>query len=244
MSKKKRVVIVGATSGIAEHCARLWVNRNVYEIVLLGRKKSKLDCIAVDLRVRAPDVNVVVIETELTDPVSIEAAVAISGKAEIVLIAFGMLPEQKVLENNVLSLSESLYTNAVAPVLWAEAFACAANFAPCRIALIGSVAGDRGRKSNYVYGAAKGLLDQYIQGMQHRFARTSVLPIIIKPGPTQTAMTSHIDDLQMAAVETVAEIIVSGIDSGRPEIYAPRRWAFIMTVLKHLPRFIFNRLDI
>ena len=244
MTIKKKVVIIGATSGIAEACARLWVDRGVREIVLVGRNKQKLEAIAGDLIVRAPEVSICLIESELTNPKKIEAIVKSCGEPQIVLIAFGMLPNQEVVQNDVLALANCLDTNALAPVLWAEVFARSVNFSFCRIALIGSVAGDRGRKSNYVYGAAKSLLERYIEGMQHRFAGTLVLPIIIKPGPTQTPMTSQIDNLQLAPVETVAEIIVDGIEKGKPVIYAPQKWSLIMKLIRLIPRAIFYRLNI
>jgi len=114
------------------------------------------------------------------------------------------------------------------------------------IAVIGSVAGDRGRKSNYAYGAAKGLVETYLQGMQHRFARRSIKITLVKPGPTQTPMTAHLQSagVKLAPVEKVAADIVAGIESGKPVVYTPAKWALIMAVIRNLPRFIFNRMDI
>jgi hypothetical protein len=114
------------------------------------------------------------------------------------------------------------------------------------LALIGSVAGDRGRKSNYTYGAAKGMVARYVQGLQHRLAATNVKVVLIKPGPTETPMTAKLSSqgLSMAAVEEVARIIVSGIDAGKPVIYAPAKWGLIMMIIRHLPRFVFNKMNI
>jgi hypothetical protein len=112
------------------------------------------------------------------------------------------------------------------------------------LALIGSVAGDRGRKSNYVYGAAKGLVTRYAQGLQHRFAKTLIKIVLIKPGPTATAMTAHLPQRGLAAADTVAATIVQGIAQGKAVIYAPAKWAVIMMIIIHLPAFIFNKLDI
>ena len=114
------------------------------------------------------------------------------------------------------------------------------------IALIGSVAGDRGRKSNYVYGAAKGLVTRYAQGLQHRFAGSGVKVVLIKPGPTDTPMTAHLKGkgAKFAPVEGVAKQIVEGVEAGKQVIYAPGKWWLIMMVIRHLPNFVFNRLEI
>jgi short-subunit dehydrogenase len=114
------------------------------------------------------------------------------------------------------------------------------------LGLIGSVAGDRGRKSNYVYGSAKGLVTRYAQGLQHRLAATPVKVVLIKPGPTETPMTAQLKQqgAKLACVEQVAQAICSGMAQGRAVVYAPAKWALIMMIIRHLPRWIFNKLDI
>lgn len=244
MTERPTIAIVGATSGIAEACARVWATRGTHDVSLIGRRAEALDRIADDLRVRDPGAAVQVIETPLTDPGAVDNVVSRCGTPAIVLIAFGILPDQARMQEDTKALAEALQINAVAPVLWAEAFARGAAGRQCSIAVLGSVAGDRGRKSNYAYGAAKGLVERYLQGMQHRFARTAVVPVLIKPGPTRTAMTAHMDTAKMASVEDVAARIVAGIDRGRPVIYAPAKWALIMAVIRNLPKVVFDRMDI
>jgi short-subunit dehydrogenase len=114
------------------------------------------------------------------------------------------------------------------------------------LVLIGSVAGDRGRRSNYVYGASKGLVTRYAQGLQHRFAGTPVKVILVKPGPTDTPMTADFKakGMKLASVEDVAKSIVSGVAAGKTVIYAPGKWGLIMMVIRHLPNIIFNRMNI
>ena len=103
-----------------------------------------------------------------------------------------------------------------------------------RIVIIGSVAGDRERKSNYSYGAAKGLVTRYAQGLQHRFAGTEVRVILIKPGPTDTPMTRSLSPingkLKLAPVEQVAKEIVAGINKGTNVIYTPQKWQLIIMI--------------
>ena len=244
-----RIVVIGATSTIAEHCCRLWVAREACDLVLVARDAAKAGRVAEDLRVRSPASTISVIETDLLDAAAIGrlASETAARPIDIVLIAHGMLPEQSLCENDLLVCRDTLEVNAVSPALFAEAFA--GHFAKAgrgTIAIIGSVAGDRGRKANYTYGACKGLVARYAEGLEHRFAGTGVRVVLIKPGPTDTPMAARqrASGRRLASVEEVARAMVRGIDAKRPVVYAPAQWALIMFVVRHLPRFIFNRLDL
>ena len=250
MNNKQRIVIVGATSAIAAHCARLWATDKAVDLTLVGRDLARTERTAADLRVRSPGSEVRALTAEFLDAAGIDAAVAAivrDGVPDIVLIAHGMLPEQGDCERDLAACQSALEINAVSPVLYAEAFA--RHFAARgkgTLAIIGSVAGDRGRKSNYVYGAAKGLVDRYAQGLQHRFAASAVKVVLIKPGPTDTPMTAHLkgQGAKLASVESVAQDIVDAIAAGKAVIYAPGKWRIIMLVIRHLPAFVFNKLNI
>lgn len=250
MKKKKRVVIIGATSAIAEHCARIWAQDQPVDLTLVGRNVTRIERVAADLRVRSPQSHIRVMQGEFLDPIGLQAvvdAIVDQGTVDTVLIAHGSLPEQGVCQIELMRCREALEINGVSPVLCAEAFArhmAQANHGT--LALIGSVAGDRGRKSNYVYGAAKGLVTCYAQGLQHRFAGTGVKIVLIKPGPTDTPMTAHLkgQGVKLTAVEDVAQSIVGAIERGQAVAYVPRQWQLIMWVIKHLPARIFNKLNI
>jgi hypothetical protein len=250
MNQLRRLVIVGATSAIAEHCARIWLSRHPADLTLVGRDARRTERVAADLRVRSPRSVIRVVQAEFLDPDAISEVVSDvveSGPVDIVLIAHGSLPEQSGCQNDLQLCRDALEINGVSPVLYAEAFAKAMETANHgTIALIGSVAGDRGRKSNYVYGAAKGLIARYAQGLQHRFAGTRVRVVLIKPGPTETPMTAHLADIgaKLAPVESVAKQIVDGVESGRAVIYAPQKWWVIMMVIRHIPPIIFNKINI
>lgn len=250
MSNKKRIVIVGATSAIATQCARLWLEKQSVDLTLIGRDTLRVERVAVDLKVRSPKSDIHVLQAEFLSASAINSVVESivqAGRVDVVLIAHGSLPEQKECENNLQASQDALEINGVSPVLYAEAFARHMAIAKHgTIALIGSVAGDRGRKSNYVYGAAKGLVTRYAQGLQHRFAGTGIKVVLIKPGPTDTPMTAHLKEngAKLASVEGVALKIVDGIETGQPIIYAPEKWRLIMMVIRHLPSFIFNKMDI
>jgi decaprenylphospho-beta-D-erythro-pentofuranosid-2-ulose 2-reductase len=246
---KKRIVIIGATSSIAEHCARLWVENTKVDLTLVARNAEKAESVATDLRVRSPQSVIRVLAANFINPLAIQQLVdeiVAVGIVDTVLIAHGSLPDQDVCQQNLTECNEALTVNSISPVLFAEAFAGHMQKAKLgTLAIIGSVAGDRGRKSNYVYGAAKGLVTRYAQGLQHRLANTGVKVVLIKPGPTDTPMTAHLKQHGgLAKVEDVAKAIVNAISQGKPVVYAPAKWALIMMVIRHLPRLIFNRMDI
>lgn len=245
-----KIVIVGATSAIAEHCARLWLKQARCEVILLGREAARTERVAADLRVRAAQSSVHVVQADFVDPAAIQRqvdAICLSGAVDLLLIAHGTLPDQATCQTDLHTNQQALAVNGISPVLFAEAFVghmVQANRGT--LGLIGSVAGDRGRKSNYVYGAAKGLVTRYAQGLQHRLAATGVSVVLIKPGPTDTPMTAHLKQQggKLASVEQVAQTIVDGMRSGKSVVYAPGKWALIMMVIRHLPNVIFNKMDI
>jgi short-subunit dehydrogenase len=252
MDTREKIVIIGATSAIAEHCARLWVQDQPADLTLAGRDALRIERVAADLRVRSPQSEIDIVQAEFLNPAVIDATVerivAKNGGVDIVLIAHGSLPEQALCQENLSLCRDALEINGVSPVLYAQAFARQmAKVNHGTIALIGSVAGDRGRKSNYVYGAAKGMVARYAQGLQHRFAATDIKVVLIKPGPTDTPMTAHLKGqkgVKLASVESVAGQIVAGVKAGKPVVYAPGKWRLIMGIIEHMPRAIFNKLDI
>jgi short-subunit dehydrogenase len=246
----KKIVIVGATSGIAIECARIWVKQAPANLVLVVRDLERAKPLVADLLVRSPESSVEIITCNFIDPSAICDLVLVitqSGPIDIVLIAQGTLPDQRDCENDLLLSNETLVINGVSPCLFSEAFANAMQGQLSgKIAIIGSVAGDRGRKSNYVYGAAKGLVARYAEGMQHRFAATGIRVSLVKPGPTATAMTAKLREngLKCASAASVAQDIVRGIDKGQAVIYAPKKWQLIMLIVRHIPAVIFNKLNI
>ena len=250
MDARRRIVVIGATSGIAEHCCRLWLQEAASDLVLVARDAAKLDRIAADLRVRSPASTIATVIMDFLDTEAIRQLAersSASGPIDIVLIAHGVLSVQGTCEADLAACREALEVNAVSPALFAEAFARnIAKVGKGTICIIGSVAGDRGRKANYVYGSSKGLLSRYAEGMEHRFAGTGVRIVLAKPGPTDTPMSAHLKakGKRLASAESVARDIVRAIAKGKPLIYAPWQWRWIMMIVRHLPRFIFNRLNI
>ena len=250
MSSKKRIVIIGATSAIAEHCARIWLSKQYADLILIARDTKRIERVAKDLKIRSPQSLITIVEAEFLNPKAIQEIVKDIfklGRVDIVLIAHGSLPDQVQCQSDLQFCYEAIEINGVSPVLYAEGFAQEMEKANHgTIALIGSVAGDRGRESNYIYGAAKGLITRYAQGLQHRFSGTAVKVVLIKPGPTDTPMTARMKSkgVKMASVELVAKQIVEAIELGSYCLYTPKKWSLIMFIIRHLPIFIFNKLKI
>jgi len=249
LKTKKRIAIIGATSSIAEHCARIWAQQDLVELILVGRDQKKLEVVSADLLVRSPNTKIEIVVTDFIHPATIQKtvdAVFAVSPIDIALIAHGTLPEQQDCQSDLTLNCNTLEINGISPVLYAEAFAQhMVKLNRGSIAIIGSVAGDRGRKSNYVYGAAKGLVTRYSQGLQHRFAGKNVSVILIKPGPTNTPMTAAIKGSEkFATPEEVAKSITNGINAKKAIIYAPSKWWLIMMIIRHLPSFIFNKMNI
>lgn len=249
----KTILIFGATSAIAEHCARLWIKQNV-RLLLVGRDAARLAALAQDLAIRGgPQAQVSIRAMDALDyngygelvawAISQSDATVLDG----VLIAHGILPDQKQCEFDLSLAHRSIETNGVSPVLLAEAFS--AYFAKQGhgfIGVVGSVAGDRGRQSNYVYGAAKGLVEHYLQGLRNRLHASNVDVILIKPGPTDTPMTIEFKakGTRLADPADVADAIVKGIERRAMVIYAPGIWRWIMLIIRHIPERIFVKLKL
>lgn len=245
-----KIVVIGATSAIAEHCCRLWLASGPAELHLIARDLPKAEKIAADLRVRSPDSTVSVQGCDFLDTAAIEtaaAAMAAHGPIDIVLIAHGWLADQQACQEDLALARRALEINALSPILFAEAFARQlARAGRGTIALIGSVAGDRPRRANYTYGAAKSFVAHYAEGMAHRFAGSGVGIVVIKAGPTDTPMTAQLkaEGKRLASVASVAQACVAAIRRRSPVVYAPAIWWPIMLIIRHLPRFVFNRLSI
>lgn len=239
-----RIVVVSATSVIAQSCVKVWAESRAHEFVLVGRDQSRLHTVATDLAIRFPESKFTV---ELVDFTSAESVASLVDRVsvsaiDVVLVAQGSLTEQPKASTNIAYLKSELEVNAVSAAITAEAFAgalAAQGFGT--FGVIGSVAGDRGRAYNYSYGASKALLETYTQGLQQRFASTKVSVCLIKPGPTATPMTVNHEG-KLAEPRVVARGIVKGLQARRRVIYAPRIWRLIMVVIRNIPFIIFKRL--
>lgn len=247
----KRIVVIGATSAIAQAYARYISLKQDSSFVLVGRNEAQLNKVAQDLMARNPQ-NEVTIECGDLESSSfvqeVTSRVVSQAPVDVVLIAQGVLPDQSALQNSPNLLAESISINATSPAMFADKFATllSGQTKESVIGIIGSVAGDRGRKSNYTYGAAKSFIETYSRGLQHRLVGTGVQVLLIKPGPVKTPMTAHLQGKLkgMASTESVAIEIDRAIASRKPTLYTPRKWALIMFVIRSIPSAIFNKLNL
>lgn len=246
-----RVLVLGATSGIAEASIRLWASRGE-ELFLVGRNAERLSAVAADARVRgAGFVETAVADLDNTQqhPELLAHAINSLGGLDIAYLAVGALGEQGKAERNFAEAGHILHTNYVAPaslLTWLANY-CAQRHAGT-LAVLSSVAGERGRKSNYVYGSSKAGLSAFVDGLRNRVDREGVKVITIKPGPVKTAMTEGMKgEERFADPNKVASTIVKAIDKGKkgPDtLYVPGIWRIIMGVIRIIPEGRFKKMDL
>ena len=245
----KTILILGGTSAVAVAYARL-AALDGHNIHLVGRNKDVLAANATDLDARGSgEVTLSVMDLGHTDHVADGWTKLLAKTPEVdhVLIAYGVLGDQSETQSDVASLSRNLAVNFNSAAMWAElAFSHFQSRGEGQITVIGSVAGDRGRQSNYHYGAAKGALDVFMSGMAHRAAKTVEADIgvtLVKPGFIDTPMTDGMDKSGplWASRETIAKIIRKAERRGRTKVYAPWFWRFILLIIRLLPFPIFKR---
>lgn len=239
----KRILIVGATSAIAAACARLWAAEGA-SLVLVARDATKLDQVAADLRARGAGA-ITTATFDATDLSSYARVLDAAGAVDVALIAYGTLPDQKRCEREAATAAEAFATNATSVIALATAIlAQMEREGRGTLAIISSVAGDRGRASNYVYGAAKAAVSAFADGARARLAKSGVHVVTIKPGFVATPMTSGLPLPRLAVVsaEQAARAIVRGIARRASILYVPWWWRWIMTVIRLIPEPLFVRL--
>jgi short-subunit dehydrogenase len=242
------VVVIGATSAIAEQAARLWASRGA-RLFLAARNAERLASIARDLATRGAEVRTHVFDA--LDPAShaplVDAAFAWLGSVDVVLIAHGSLPDQATCEVDPELTAQTMQVNGTSVVTFLNAVAARMEAqGHGTIAAITSVAGDRGRQSNYVYGAAKAMVGVVLQGLRNRLAGKGVHVVTIKPGFVDTPMTARFGrkGLLWASPQRVAAGIVRAVDRHKDVAYLPWFWAPIMFAIRGVPERVFKHLSL
>lgn len=245
----RNIVVFGATSAIAQEALRVFVQRGA-SVYCVGRNPDKLSAVISDLRVRADAGQKVDGQSaDLLDtaahPALFAAARDTLGDIDAVLVAHGTLPDQAQCEASVERTLAAIAENGTSVI---SLLTVAANeFAACGrgvIAAISSVAGDRGRQSNYVYGASKGLVTTFMQGLRNRLATKGVQVVTIKPGFIDTPMTAAFPKSGMlwTTAQRAGRAVADAMEKGRDVVYVPGYWFWIMTILRHVPERIFKKL--
>jgi decaprenylphospho-beta-D-erythro-pentofuranosid-2-ulose 2-reductase len=243
-----RIVIAGATSAIAQAAARQWARRGA-TLFLVARDAQKLAAVQADLRARGAQLAGEYI-ADLRDTAAHEElrarALAGLGTIDALLIAHGSLGEQHASERSAALALDEMQANFASAVSLLTVFANHFEAAGAgTIAAIGSVAGDRGRASNYVYGAAKGGLAIFLAGLRARLAPKGVRVVTIKPGFVDTPMTADFTKGALwSSPERAAAGVVSAMDRGVGVAYVPGYWRWIMLVIRLIPEPIFIRMKL
>jgi len=243
-----RVLIFGASSAIVEATARHFATAGD-ALFLVGRSRAKLDSVADDLQVRGADrTEIAILDAGDVDGQKevIAQALECLGGVDIAIIGYGILPDQASAEPHPELDRQTLEINAISTVcLMARLAMILERAGSGALAVISSVAGDRGRASNYLYGASKATIDHYAEGLRCRLSGSGVRVVTIKPGLVDTPMTADFAKGALwARPETVAKRIYAGLLSGPEVLYVPWFWRWIMLGLRMIPERIFKRLPL
>lgn len=245
----KRILIVGATSAIASACARLWAEEKP-AFFLVGRNAERLQQVADDLLVRgASSVHRHVMDlSRIGDQAAmIGTCFDILGSVDIATIAHGTLADQSLCQRDLTAATLQFQTNALSYIALLTLIADRMEKQGSgTIAVFSSVAGDRGRASNYGYGAAKAAVTAYCEGARMRLRPRGVHVLTIKPGFVATPMTAHLplSPFLTASPERVAHDVVRAVRRSTATLYTPWFWRPIMAIVRSLPESILSRLPI
>ncbi len=245
----KRILVIGATSAIATACCRLWAEQG-HEFFLVARDAEKLQQTAQDLEARgAKSVNSFTMDVLDTPQhaLMLQQCISTHRQIDIALVAHGTLPDQTACEQDAELALQEFCINGSSVISLLSLLAEQFTLQRCgSLAVISSVAGDRGRPSNYLYGSAKAAVSAFCEGLHARLFKIGVHVITIKPGFVDTPMTQGLTLPKVLVVppEYVAKQIVSAINNKKAVLYTPRFWALIMLIIRSIPNFIFKRLNL
>jgi decaprenylphospho-beta-D-erythro-pentofuranosid-2-ulose 2-reductase len=241
-----RVLVLGATSSLAIATMRRLAGNTRF--MLVARNPDRLTAVAQDLLTRgalAAETWVMDLDNTSAHPEMLAAAAERLGRIDLALIAYGVLGDQRAAEADFEIAAAILHTNftsTVSLLTWLGNYFQAQRGGT--LAVISSVAGDRGRKSNYVYGASKGALNIFLEGLRNRIDRDGVQVLTIKPGFVATPMTAHVpQNALFASPDQVAHGILRAIERRRDVVYVPWFWAGIMLLVRAIPGFRFKKMN-
>ena len=244
----QKILILGATSAIAQEVAQIYATKQA-QICLIGRNPESLNIIAQDLKVRGAG-ECTTLCADLNDlsthPALIESAFQAHGTFDVVLLAHGVLGSQDQADHDPTHVVELLQTNFVS---YASLLTCVAPHLKAQgkgtIAVLSSVAGDRGKQSNFTYGSAQAGKSAFTDGLRNRLFPYGVHVITFKLGFVDTPMTASFQKgLLWAKPQSVAQGITHAIEKRRDTVYLPFFWKWIMMIIIHIPEFIFKKLKL
>lgn len=244
MREFKSVLLIGGTSDIGLAIVKSLVKRGTKFVNLIARDSEGLQIATAQLMSESPEL--FVSSHVITHDLSTQIDNVIEDiEPELVLISVGKMINQNQLDESPGLIHGVNEGNVEIPTI--ALLATVRSFERLgkgNIAILGSVAGDRGRAINYVYGAGKAFLETICEGLWQRIQGTEIKLTLVKPGPTETKMSKHVhkSKVKLAAIEQVSEVIAEGILSEKSVVYAPKVWKYTMKIVQLLPKFFFNRL--
>ncbi len=239
------IVIIGATSGIAQGVARLYAVRG-WKMFLVARNAAALEAMASDLLARGASQTSLLV-ADLGDVARhdeiVRRAQQFCGTIGVVLIAHGILRNQQEIDNDSDRMLEVFNVNATSSISLLQRFGIALEAQHSgTLAIISSVAGDRGRRSLYTYGATKAAVSHFVAGLRGRYKPLGINVLDIKPGPVDTPMMAGRTQALVASVDAVARDIVRAIDRRKGVVYTPWFWRIIMRIVRMIPEPIFLKI--
>lgn len=242
------IAVFGATSAVAQALAKLHANAGD-AILLVARNSNHLESIANDLKVRGADrvdyISADLAESNLHQDLLNNMA-SIDNDISKYYFFYGILPDQKQCELSWEHTLDALNTNFISKASLLTLLANKIEQEQNRsLVVVSSVAGDRGRQSNYVYGTSKGALSIFLQGLRNRLHKANCPVITVKPGFIDTPMTENFDkNFLWASPEKVANDIYRAAAKGKDVVYTPWFWRYIMLIIKTIPERIFKKLSL
>lgn len=248
LGNPQSLLVLGGSSDIALVTALKMVRGRTRRVVLAGRPSTQLDNAAVTLRAAgADDVEVVTFDAERTDThAAVIGAAFDGGDVDVVLLAFGVLGEQAEQEADPAAAVHAALVNYVGAV--SAGLHCGTRLRRQGhgvLVVLSSVAGERARRANFVYGSTKAGLDAFAQGLGDALHGSGARVLVVRPGFVRTKMTAGRKEAPMTATpEDVADALVDGIRLGRHTVWVPAKLRLVMAVVRHLPRPLFRRLPL
>ena len=249
LGSPQSLFLLGGTSEIGLAVAERLVRDRTRRVVLAGRDGDGLQAAAGRLRAASPEVDVAVLQFDARDRAGhaalVEQAFA-GGDVDVVLLAFGLLGEQERAErdaDHAVDVATVNYTAAVS--LGVPVASALRRQGHGALVVLSSVAAERPRRSNFVYGSAKAGLDAFATGLGDALHGSGVHVLVVRPGFVTTKMTAHLDPAPLSTTpEAVAAAVVAGLRRRRETVWVPPALRLVMSALRHLPRAVFRRLPI
>jgi len=248
-SSARNIFISGATSAMAQAFAKRHASKGAV-FYLLGRNEKKLEIVKQDLLVRGAKL-VTTFAVDMSKQQDYESiiqqAISTLGTIDIALIAQGVMYKQEDLQKNTTLVRDMYQVNVLSAIELATSLA---NYFEQQkkgsLLIISSVAGDRGRQSNYVYGATKSALSAFTDGLRNRLCKQGVTVVTVKPGFVDSPMTQDLEKggPLWATPEKIAEDMDKTLEKGGMVLYTPWFWRYIMLIIKHVPDFVFKKMSL